>query len=495
MVAATAIAIIVLVVVGAAVLCGNKQKLSASAFGQTLLKSSEGLDEVKLDVAFDPDKNQLDVKQKMLIQNRWNEDVEQIVLRTYANAFLLQDTSPAATEELFDMCYPNGFVPGGMIFNEVLVDGEKINYQLEDKGKTVMVLELKAPLKANQNLEVDLEYQVTVPNSAYRFGYGEGMYQLGNVFPTLAVYEQGNWRKDEYISIGDPFYSACVNYDVTLQVPKGYHAAASGYGEETVGDNNVVTYRYQAPAMRDFALVISENTIVKQSKTGDVIVTAVGKDSKTLQKMLEYGKKALECFETLFGPYPYQQLTLVQANFPLGGMEYPGLVMIGDKLNSSQEQAFEWIVAHEVAHQWWYGVVGSDQYNQPWQDEALCEYSLLEYVNHYYGSQAKEDMIASRITTAMRTTIPRGVTPGSPVDYFGNLSEYSVVVYQRGAMVFLMLEEALGEEKLNQALQAYYQEYAFKIAAREDFEQSLLKTTGQDWSALLVDFLDTEYTY
>ncbi len=473
---------------------GNRQKILAEPVSQVLLEASQGLDEITIDGFFYPDEKMMTVKQTMVIKNRWKEQMPELVLQTYANAFLLEDTSPAATQELFDLCYPEGFVPGGISFIKVLADGQEQSYQYEGQGKTLMVLPLKSPLEPEKTVTIELEYQLAIPNCAYRFGYGQNAYQLGNVFPTLAVYEQGAWRKEEYLSIGDPFYSHCANYTVSVNAPVGYVAAASSYGEEETKDGRVI-YHYKAPAVRDFALTLSNTLLRWEKKSGTVVLSALAKDQKTAGQLLEYGEKALTCFNQLYGNYPYQQLSLVQANFPLGGMEYPGLVLISDQLIPAGKTDFEWTIAHEVAHQWWYGVVGSDQYYQPWQDEALCEYALLAYIKTYYGLEAKEDAIATRITSAMRLTLPQGITPGSPIDYFGNLTEYSLMVYRRGAMAFLTLEEALGEEELNRVLRAYYNRYAFKLASREDFEQTLADVTGQDWSALLVDFLDTQYVY
>lgn len=469
------------------------KNLSAEPAGEALLNAGQGLDEITIEALLNPDKNRLDVSQTMTIENRWEKELDYVVLRTYANAFFLQETSPAATEELFDLCYPQGFSPGGLTFLQVEADGKTLDYFYEDEGKTLMNLPLEKALKPGQKVVIKLNYQVAIPQCAYRFGYSQGSYQLGNVFPTLGVYEQGAWRKDEYSPIGDPFYSHCANYQVTLQVPKGYQAAASGYGVKRE-KGNLWEYEYSTPAMRDFTLVINKNFLKKEEMVAGTLVSVSVQNSNYAKKMLKYAKQALLFLEEAYGQYPYQQLSLAQVNFPFNGMEYPGLIMLGN-VGTMSDQNLEWTVVHEVAHQWWAIVVGSDGINQPWQDEALCEYALIQYIKSTYGQQAKEDIIAGRIHTAMRVTVPRGVTPGSPIHYFADLAEYTLVVYQRGAMAFFMLEEALGEEGLQNFLKAYYNEYAFKIATRKDFEQLLFENTGQDWQGLLTDFLDTEYTY
>ena len=136
-------------------------------------------------------------------------------------------------------------------------------------------------------------------------------------------------------------------------------------------------------------------------------------------------------------------------------------------------------------------MVGSDSYYQAWQDESLCEYALMDYIGRYYGADARRNAAFDRIETAMRITIPRGVTPGSPIDYFQDLTEYSQVVYRRGAALWMALENLMGKDQLDAALQKYVQEYRFRLASREDLTQLLSQAAGQDLSALMEDYLDT----
>ena len=91
----------------------------------------------------------------------------------------------------------------------------------------------------------------------------------------------------------------------------------------------------------------------------------------------------------------------------------------------------------------------------------------------------------------MRVTVPKGVTPGSPIDYFGDLPEYTLVTYRRGAALMVALENALGREGFHEALRTYYTDNAFKLADRQAFKDALKKVSGSDWTALMEDYLDT----
>jgi len=280
--------------------------------------------------------------------------------------------------------------------------------------------------------------------------------------------------------------SECANYAVTLHLPEGYQPAATGYAQSAQG-----VYHYQALAVRDFALAFIKGGAAASAQAGETLVLAVGENRNQADRMLKFAQQALLCYNKLYGIYPYPSLTAVAADIPFGGVEYPGLVMIGKEVLNAEDDSLEITIAHEVAHQWWYAVVGSDQYHEAWQDEALAEYALLDYVAQYYGENARENLAFERFETAMRVTVPKGVTPGSPIDYFGDLPEYTLVTYRRGAALMVALETALGRESFHEALRTYYADNAFHLAERQDFKEALKQVSGSDWSALMEDYLDT----
>ena len=219
-----------------------------------------------------------------------------------------------------------------------------------------------------------------------------------------------------------------------------------------------------------------------------VLVAAYASNARQAKELLQYGKKALQTYGNLYGDYPYPSYTLAQISFPHGGMEYPGLSMISTELLAAGGRELEYAAAHETAHQWWYAVVGSDSWNQPWQDEALAEFSLLAYAEEHYGLSERNDLEQSRMESALRVSVPLGLTPGAPLDYFPSMSLYRLVVYDRGAACLCALNRTV---PLDAFLRDYYRQYAFGRASREDFEQQLFASTGEDLTPLLRDYLDT----
>ena len=209
---------------------------------------------------------------------------------------------------------------------------------------------------------------------------------------------------------------------------------------------------------------------------------------------MEIWLKALDTFSALYGEMPCPALTVCSADFPFGGMEYSGLCMIGESnYLDSRADTLELTVAHETAHQWFGGLVGSDQVKNPWQDEALCQYAMLRYVRARYGQGSFETLKALQVDAPMRESIPGALTPGSPIDYFGNLSDYSTVVYGRGAALLLALDEIL-PQGVDAFLRAYAETFAFRYVAREAFEEFLNEQGQMDLRPLLLDYLDTAWS-
>jgi len=330
---------------------------------------------------------------------------------------------------------------------------------------------------------------VQIPRMAYRFGMWDGICALGSAFAVPAVWEDGAFRTDAYAPVGDPFVTDCANYTVSVTVPEGYACAGSGWAE-TEKEKGEITFRFSAPAIRDFALVISDRFASAQALEGGVLITACASDASHAREMLKAARKAVRVYESLWGEYPYQSFTLAEIHMPLGGMEYPALAMISSDELVQGGRELEYLIAHETAHQWWYALVGSDGFHQPWQDEALCEFGVLEYAESVYGVQERSDLEQTRVESAMRVTVSQGITPGAPLDRFSSMSEYSLVVYNRGAAYFCALDRML-PDGLNPFLREYAQTFAFLRASREDFERLLSASTGEDFSPLTRDYLDT----
>ena len=463
--------------------------------GERLQAAARGLDTVDIQATFDPVSRTVETDQTLTLQNRTGVTQRLAVLRTYANAFRSEDYSPAATDELHTLCYPDGFSEGGLTFRSAklqLAGGSEqgASYAYGDDAHTLLRVTLPGDWLPGETLILRLRYTLTVPQAAYRFGETDGIWALGNAFAIPSPYVDGAYLDDAYGSIGDPFVSECRNYTVAVTAPAGYAVAGTGVSATEAAADGAVVTRFTAPAVRDFALCISRESKSAQAMQDGVLLTANARRSADARTLLRYAAQALACYDERYGAYPYQTFTICEADFPLGGMEYPALTLVGSAQIKAGGETLEQLVAHEVAHQWWYAAVGSDGVRQAWQDEAPAQFSLLDYWETRYGRDARDALQYSLVDTAMRLTIPQGVTPGSPLDYFGDLTEYGIVVYNRGAAALCALDMAMNGG-LDGFLTSYYDTYAFALASRTDFETLLARYAGEDWSPLLSDYLDT----
>ncbi len=457
--------------------------------GARAAAASNGLNTYSYDLIFRPQEHTLSVTMTLEYTNHTGDTLRELVLRTYAGAYASEETSPAAINELFDACYPGGFSAGGIAVEGVWWNGELADAAYSDEAQTVLRVSIPA-LENGAGGTLLMRCTLTIPACAHRFGYSGDTWQFGNALPILAVYQDGAWRADEYWPIGDPFVSECANYTVSILAPSAYRCGASGRVEQSSAQNGQVRFSIQASAVRDFAFALSSEWQCAQKKINGAVITGYAPTREGARRAADYTASALQVFSRLYGDYAYEQLTICAVDFPIGGMEYPGLILAeGTYFLDSWKDTLELLLVHETAHQWFYALVGSDQVFSAWQDEALCEYALLRYTLERYGRTAYENLVIVRVNAPMQERIIQPLTPGSPITYFSSLIDYSTVVYGRGAAFLLGVEEMTGQ--LDAFLRAYCDQFAFQLVSRTQFSDALNAFTGMDLTPLMTDYLDT----
>lgn len=441
-------------------------------------KAAKPLNQFDLDVTLDPQAHQLKVKQTLTYHNHTGKNLSQLYFNLIPQAFQ-QDG-------------------GGTVMEQVSVDGKAGT--LSQVKETVYALNLPTDLKADQSTDIQMEYQVKVPNIKNRFGYQENVYNLGNFIATPAVYGKDGWTVEPYVDIGDAFFTEIANYDVTIHVPDGYTVAATGR-ETTKG-------RYQAQQVRDFAFCASDGYTVQQETYNgvDVMVYYNGDIQKTAQRVMNTAKQSLDLYSDAFGQYPYDTLSLVLNGLTGGvnGMEYPTLVMldpdckvedlenwgIGDASDDTGPGVdyYLWLIdsatCHEIAHQWFYGVVGNDQIAEPWLDEGACRFAEYLYEKTYcadldyngYGSteelfQTRYCMITGQEKDGQQYAEDKTDLNWSLYDWQkGDPMGYSEIYYKGGSL-FYEMEQRMGEQQFRQALREYVSTFAYGTVDTEQFRQ------------------------
>ena len=446
----------------------------------TFIQSEEG-PQYTINAIFDEENMIVRGKQKMHYQNTSNRPMENIYFHLYPNAFRSNKTTPFSAGDMVK-AYPNGFDKGWINISNVTDGNKKASYRVMGEGDTNLRIIPKDPVKPGESIELAMDFELKLPNSIGRMGYGENTINIANWYPILSVFDENGWNLDPYYSIGDPFYSDVAEYNVSITIPEKYQLATTGNILKVLSKDHSKIYTISASNVRDFTMVLSENFIISKGLVEDIEVISYTIDGLKKDKALEYGVGALSTFNRLFGKYPYEQLSIVASDFFIGGMEYPNLVMISQNLyESGIDFPLEYVIAHEVAHQWWYGIVGNNEVTEPWLDEALTEYATLMYFEEKYGDLIKEAVYEQMIKGQYEEFAKRYPNKGESIlrslKDFESSSEYSSIVYSKGAMFIGELREQMGDENFIKALREYYETYKFKNATTEDFYNIIQNNT------------------
>ena len=202
----------------------------------------------------------------------------------------------------------------------------------------------------------------------------------------------------------------------------------------------------------------------------------------------EYAAAALRVYGELFGSYPYAELDVVAGPLTFRGMEYPGLVELGTDLYRQSAYELEFRVAHEVAHQWWYNLVGNDAVNVPWLDEGLAEYATYFYYKKV-GGQEDADQLVQRWETAYAYARDRGLDVVVNQEAGAFQGNYEAMVYGKAALFHDALRKALGEERYLALLRRYVEAKRYGVATPDDLVALIKEFGGPSAEALYQEWI------
>jgi len=450
-----------------------------------------------MELALDPDGKTVNGTVTVDYANPTSEKLDTAYFSLYPNAYQRESTAPFFPEDM-DAAYPQGFSPGGIQILNVLVDGQKADYTLGNEDETLLAVALGKELAPQERTSVSMEVQINLPHSLGRFGYGDRTINLCNFYPIACVYRDGEFLSYPYYKAGDPFVSHTAAYDVTFTAPSRYVLAHTGAISRKEERDGFTTYWISAKDVRDFAMVLSPDFQTETTTENGVAVTSYyfPETADQGKRASGYAAGALSFLNSRGMPYPYETLAVVQTDFFIGGMEYPGIVLIDQSLyQGGLSASLEEVVAHESIHQLFYGVVGNDQVQEPWLDEATTSYLTLKYFGYAYGPSQEQAMYhfcvddtAQFIESAYRIDAKLNRV-GTPMDAFPNSALYSLAVYTTGTKMYYDLERALGEDALLAALANYCEEYKFGIASGENLIQSLEASTQKNLNSIFEKWL------
>ncbi len=436
--------------------------VSNKSFDSLVEATSRGLTLYEIDVDYDDDNKTAEVYQQVDYVNTYDTSLEEVCFHLYPNFFSEASTTRVVSALNEDSAYPNGKSYGKIEIEKLMLNNKEVEILIEGVDNDILVINLEKDLYPTDSIEIEMEYSLTIPNLHHRFGYGDNSINLGNFYPIACVYENGGFVKDPYHSNGDPFYSELANYEVSLKCDNDIKIANTGKVVESQQKDEKIIYNCEAKAVRDFAVVLSEYFSCITEMVGETEVKYYYYKDFSPQKSLETSVKALKTFNEIIGEYPYRTLSVVETGFVHGGMEYPNLVYISDGLDNYED--YTNTIVHEIAHQWWYGVVGNNEYKHGWLDEGLTEY----HTALFYEKNPEYDVnIDTLISNAINSYV---LFVDVYVDVFGNVDtsmdrslneyqtepEYVYMAYVKGMLLFDNLREVLGEEMFLKCVKDYY---------------------------------------
>jgi len=345
----------------------------------------------------------------------------------------------------------------GTTIKNVRVNGKPAKASLQNTVLTIHDI----AINDGETATVNFTFNINIPKQKDRFGWSDRQASLGNWLPIVAVYDSHGWNTPPYIDFGESFYSVTGNFDVTITAPADLEVLATGQQISKSKLENRQTIHFLAPNVRDFFVLLNTPFKKLTAKIGDVNVTITYRQGEedAAAKMLKTAKQVLPKFEAWFGDYPWQTLTIASADYSSnfdGGMEYPTLVTMNTP-HITDDDKLGVTVAHEIAHQWFYGLVGSNAYREPWLDEALTTFASYAAV---YDTTEFDWIKDSNSGFSITASID---------EFTKNEDDYGQVIYDDGAKMLSQLHDHVGDKIFWQALRRYTDENRFGVATTADF--------------------------
>ena len=417
-------------------------------------------------LVYEPSTRSLAGEMTVQLENRTESAWETVEFQLWPNAFREGAKYLLVSETYAPAVYYKGASFGGITLTGI--EGGEARVVGEDEN--ILEVTPPAPVYPDERITLTMRFTVLLPEIEHRLGVGQKTVNLGNFYPILCAWGEEGFCEHVYACCGDPFVSGVADYDVTFSLPASYHVAHTGMGTRTE-ENGLATYHVRAEGVRDFAMVCSEQFTVHTAEASGIPVAYYALDDADPSGTLQTACESLSYYADAFGAYEYPAYTVVETGFPYGGMEYPMLSLIADDLPATEVPL---VVAHETAHQWWYAMVGSDQYHEAWQDEGLAEYSAALFFEAYpeYG-RTYADMVAAsesayRAYYSVSAQLSRGETAmrRDLTDYTGDYA-YRSLAYDKGVILFDRLRQTVGEERFFAAIKDYARAYKGEIAPPE----------------------------
>jgi len=413
-----------------------------------------------------------------------------------------RNTTGDALAELPFRLFANGRdEASGVAITEARVAGAAVEPALRE-ADTIATLPFAAPLAPEATVRIDLAFTSTVPLSnessygIYNVDPESGTWSLAYWYPVVAGFDPATgFLLDPTSRNGDPIFSSTSLYDVTLTAPSGWQTVTTGVAVEETDDGRSVTRRFVSGPVRDFTIVADADFVSATQEVDGTTITAWFDpgDERTGEAVANYGAQALDLFNDLFGGYPYVELDITANQlYGAAGVEFPQLIYIAASYYEpnrtfSVPNGLDFTIAHEVAHQWWYGLVGNNQYQHAFIDEGLTQWvSCAVYFDRVYDAEASDRATANYLIDPFETAVRIGADQvvDTPTDDFGREGDYVFAVYSKAPLGFAAIHQTIGDEAFFAALSDYYAAFRFGVAQPDDLLAAFEAASGQELDEL-----------
>lgn len=402
---------------------------------------------------------------------------------------------------------------GELFPEEQRYGAEPIAGLLETEHIDIVKVALKAPLLPHQSISLSTPFRVKIPETFSRLGHKGQSYQISQWFPKPAVYDRQGWHPMPYLDQGE-FYSEYGSYEVYITLPRNYIVMGTGNIRETTEQrwmdslsrlelpSDTLYMRYTPPSstetktisfheenIHDFAWFADKRWVLRQDtatipETGSVVTASVAYypwHQKGWANSISSLKTTLTGYSKRVGPYPYSTIKAVEGSLRAGGgMEYPTVTIIAA---SNDPALVHQVLIHEAGHNWFYGILGSNERRYPWMDEGINSFYEQKLVkdtgklNQVLGGR-DENYMAYALLSATHDL----VAADRESTLFPYIN-YGIDIYGKSAYFLGWLEAYMGPDRFEQAMQEYFTTWKFRHPQPEDFEAIFRKHSDRnlDW--------------
>jgi hypothetical protein len=470
---------------------------------------SERIVHYEIDAKYDTVKHIVDATEVLTYHNVTGQALDHFPFHLYQNAFQPKATWVTEAKNMgsrdtnYEKWEDKDHGSEDIKSLEVVGQGDltaQLHYIAPDDGnkddKTVVDLRVPKPVAPGEFVQFKIAFQTQFPETQARSGYKRDFVLGGQWFPKVGVFWHGAWNCHQYHNTTE-FFADFGVYDVKLTVPQFEVVGASGVKVgEVSNSNSTKTVTYHGDDIHDFAWTASPRYKVKedgvfQGQMGPVKMQILMQPAHwgQVERHERILRQSLDHFERWYGPYPYKTITLVdpEPDSAAGGMEYPTFIT-GESgwFMPEGNKLLEEVVEHEFGHQYWYGMVATNEFEDAWMDEGINSYTEVKVLDSILGKDTSVLNFAGA-TAGEREAQRLGYISMSDLDpmtknaydYY-NSNSYFGVTYGKTASVLLTLESIVGEDTVQKAMHVYFMKYRFTHPTKEDFLKTIEEVSGKN---------------